>query len=159
MTRRGYQALIDAPDEDRLNIFLETAMRLGTPVQYIEKDFWVCWTLNELYNGLQGARPRLLFKGGTALSKAHALISRFSEDIDITVFRSDLVSAKPGTYALVPTSTMLEALRGDYERMSALRCSPTLRNRCRLGDALGGPPKRSGHLAMSIMQTVAFVTI
>ena len=37
MTRRGYQALIDAPDEDRLNIFLETAMRLGTPVQYIEK--------------------------------------------------------------------------------------------------------------------------
>jgi predicted nucleotidyltransferase component of viral defense system len=32
----------------------------------------------------------LLFKGGTSLSKAYSLISRFSEDIDITVFREDL---------------------------------------------------------------------
>jgi hypothetical protein len=32
----------------------------------------------------------LLFKGGTSLSKAFGLISRFSEDIDITVFRGDL---------------------------------------------------------------------
>ena len=31
-----------------------------------------------------------LFKGGTLLSKAHGLISRFSEDIDVVVFRSDL---------------------------------------------------------------------
>lgn len=32
----------------------------------------------------------LLFKGGTSLSKAFGLISRFSEDIVITVFRDDL---------------------------------------------------------------------
>jgi hypothetical protein len=32
----------------------------------------------------------LLFKGGTSLSKAFELIRRFSEDIDITVFREDL---------------------------------------------------------------------
>jgi len=32
----------------------------------------------------------LLFKGGTSLSKAFGLISRFSEDIDITIFRDDL---------------------------------------------------------------------
>ena len=38
-------------------------------------------------------RPRLLFKGGTSLSKAFGLISRFSEDIDITVFRDDLGQA------------------------------------------------------------------
>jgi hypothetical protein len=31
-----------------------------------------------------------LFKGGTSLSKAFGLIQRFSEDIDITVFREDL---------------------------------------------------------------------
>jgi hypothetical protein len=36
------------------------------------------------------AGPRLLFKGGTSLSKAFGLISRFSEDIDVTVFRDDL---------------------------------------------------------------------
>ncbi len=34
--------------------------------------------------------PRLLFKGGTSLSKAYGLINRFSEDIDVTVFREDL---------------------------------------------------------------------
>lgn len=31
-----------------------------------------------------------LFKGGTSLSKAFGLVNRFSEDIDITVFRQDL---------------------------------------------------------------------
>jgi hypothetical protein len=39
---------------------------------------------------LEIAGPRLLFKGGTSLSKAFGLITRFSEDIDITVFRDDL---------------------------------------------------------------------
>jgi len=32
----------------------------------------------------------LLFKGGTSLSKGYGLIERFSEDIDITVFREDI---------------------------------------------------------------------
>jgi hypothetical protein len=35
----------------------------------------------------------LLFKGGTSLSKGYGLISRFSEDIDITVFREDIGEA------------------------------------------------------------------
>jgi len=43
-----------------------------------------------LFNGLPAEHPRFLFKGGTSLSKAFGLISRFSEDIDITVFRDDL---------------------------------------------------------------------
>ena len=34
--------------------------------------------------------PRLLFKGGTSLSKAYGLIAQFTEDIDITVFREDI---------------------------------------------------------------------
>ena len=46
-----------------------------------------------MFNGLNSSGPRLLFKGGTSLSKAFGLISRFSEDIDITVFRSDLGQA------------------------------------------------------------------
>ncbi|WP_246799540.1 nucleotidyl transferase AbiEii/AbiGii toxin family protein [Bradyrhizobium sp. CCBAU 51753] len=52
-------------------------------------DFWVCRTLDALYNRA-GIKERLLFKGGTSLSKAFDLIQRFSEDIDITVFRDDL---------------------------------------------------------------------
>lgn len=71
-------------------MFLGAATRLGTAVQNVEKDFWVCWTLDALFNGLAPGGPRLLFKGGTSLSKAFGLISRLSEDIDITVFRDDL---------------------------------------------------------------------
>jgi hypothetical protein len=43
-----------------------------------------------LFSGLPAGVPRLLFKGGTSLSKSFGLIDRFSEDIDITVFRNDL---------------------------------------------------------------------
>jgi predicted nucleotidyltransferase component of viral defense system len=53
----------------------------------------VCWTLDALYHGLPDAGPRLLFKGGTSLSKGYGLINRFSEDIDITAFREDLDQA------------------------------------------------------------------
>lgn len=86
----AYQTVITASDEERRDLFLGTAARLGTAVQNVEKDFWVCWTLDALFNGLEPGGPRLLFKGGTSLSKAFGLISRFSEDIDITVFREDL---------------------------------------------------------------------
>ena len=55
-----------------------------------KRIFWVCWTLNALYRERPAGSPRLLFKGGTSLSKAYGLIERFSEDIDITVFRDDL---------------------------------------------------------------------
>ncbi len=58
--------------------------------------------------GLKPGSPRLLFKGGTSLSKAFDLIPRFSEDIDITVFREDLGQA------VVPTE--LDALSGKQRR-------------------------------------------
>lgn len=82
--------IIAASPEDRRGLFLATANRLGTPLQNVEKDFWVTWVLDLLFNGRQAEEPRLLFKGGTSLSKAYGLIYRFSEDIDITVFREDL---------------------------------------------------------------------
>lgn len=85
-----FQAVIAAADAERRDLFLGAAARLGTAVQNVEKDFWVCWTLDALFNGLPAGGPRLLFKGGTSLSKAFGLISRFSEDIDITIFRDDL---------------------------------------------------------------------
>lgn len=86
----AYLRVIAASDSERSDLFLAAANRVGTTVQNIEKDFWVCWTLDALFNGLQPGGPRLLFKGGTSLSKAYGLISRFSEDIDVTVFREDI---------------------------------------------------------------------
>jgi hypothetical protein len=93
MTTAAYHQIISAPPRDRLDLFLATANRLGTPIGNVEKDFWVCWTLNALYHERPAAGPRLLFKGGTSLSKAYGLIERFSEDIDVTVFRDDLDEA------------------------------------------------------------------
>ena len=81
--------VIAATPDDRRGLFLATVNRLGTPLQNVEKDFWVSWVLDLLFNGRDAGEPRLLFKGGTSLSKAYGLISRFSEDIDITVFRED----------------------------------------------------------------------
>lgn len=86
----SFHSVITASDAERRDLFLGASARLGTAVQNIEKDFWVCWTLDALFNGLEAGGPRLLFKGGTSLSKAFGLIARFSEDIDITVFRDDL---------------------------------------------------------------------
>jgi hypothetical protein len=86
----AYTRIIAASDIDRRDLFAATARRIGTTEQNVEKDFWVCWTLDVLFNGLGEGQPRLLFKGGTSLSKAFGLINRFSEDIDITVFRDDL---------------------------------------------------------------------
>lgn len=82
--------VIAATPDERRGLFLATANRLGTPLQNVEKDFWVTWVLDLLFNGRDAGEPRLLFKGGTSLSKAYGLISRFSEDIDITVFREDI---------------------------------------------------------------------
>lgn len=81
MMNPNFNTIIQASDEERRGLFLTAAARLGTAVQNIEKDFWVCWTLDALFNGLPPGSPRRLFKGGTSLSKAFGLISRFSEDI------------------------------------------------------------------------------
>jgi Nucleotidyl transferase AbiEii toxin, Type IV TA system len=89
----GFSEFLRAAPRDRRDVFLGAATRLGTPEQNVEKDFWVAWTLDVLFNGLPAGHPRFLFKGGTSLSKAYGLISRFSEDIDITVFREDIGQA------------------------------------------------------------------
>ncbi|AHY56396.1 putative nucleotidyltransferase component of viral defense system [Bradyrhizobium huanghuaihaiense] len=90
MSSAAYKEVISAAPGEKLDLFLTTANRLGAPIGNVEKDFWVCWTLNALYHERPAGGPRLLFKGGTSLSKAYGLIERFSEDIDITVFRNDL---------------------------------------------------------------------
>jgi hypothetical protein len=89
----AFDEVLAAGEETLLGAFDTTAQRLGTAAQNVEKDFWVCWTLDALFNGLKEGGPRLLFKGGTSLSKSFGLIDRFSEDIDVTVFRDDIGAA------------------------------------------------------------------
>jgi len=38
-----------------MGVCLATAQRLGTAPQNVEKDFRACWTLDALFNGIEGA--------------------------------------------------------------------------------------------------------
>ncbi len=87
---QSFEAFLALPDRDRQDVFEAAATRLDTLPGYVEKDFWVCLVLEVLYNRMPEGHPRLLFKGGTSLSKVFALIRRFSEDIDLVVRRDDL---------------------------------------------------------------------
>jgi predicted nucleotidyltransferase component of viral defense system len=63
-----------------------TSQRINIPEIYIEKDYWVTVALHAIFHSLIG--DQVVFKGGTALSKCHKLIERFSEDVDIVVLSS-----------------------------------------------------------------------
>lgn len=76
------------PDERKL-FFEGTATHRNMQAQIVEKDFWVCWTLKELF-GLSAIGEHLIFKGGTSLSKVFKVIERFSEDIDVSIDRGFL---------------------------------------------------------------------
>lgn len=70
------------PDSDRGELFRNTADKMGLNDAIVEKDFWVCFTLDHLFHRCLW-KDAITFKGGTSLSKAFNLISRFSEDIDL----------------------------------------------------------------------------
>lgn len=92
------ERLADLPDERNALVgraadwFAREGRRI--PAAYVEKDFWVTEALRSLSRPIRlevDTKPkgtlhaRLIFKGGTSLSKAHGLIDRFSEDIDLYV--------------------------------------------------------------------------
>lgn len=77
-------AFLQLPADRRSLAFRQVDESMGLQAFSVEKDFWVCWTLRELFT-LPGVGEHLTFKGGTSLSKAWKLIERFSEDIDLIV--------------------------------------------------------------------------
>lgn len=57
---------------------------------FVEKDYWVTLILKNL--SLSEFLNKIVFKGGTSLSKGYKLIQRFSEDIDLAVLDSSAYS-------------------------------------------------------------------
>ncbi len=72
--------------EDKQLVLQQASARLGLPPQAIEKDLWVTTILQIVFT-LPFA-DKLIFKGGTSLSKVWHQIERFSEDIDLAVDRT-----------------------------------------------------------------------
>jgi hypothetical protein len=60
---------------------------LGVREVFVEKDYWVTFILKRLSQSQY--RDKVVFKGGTALSKAFGLIDRFSEDIDLAIIQNE----------------------------------------------------------------------
>lgn len=76
---------IDASDADRQQSAYIIATEKSISVGAVEKDLWVTAILKALFS-LSPAKY-MFFKGGTSLSKGWNLIDRFSEDIDIALYR------------------------------------------------------------------------
>lgn len=73
--------------DDRKRIVLQqTSIKIGLPVESVEKDLWVTAILQSVFS-LPYA-DKFVFKGGTSLSKVWNRIERFSEDIDLAIDRS-----------------------------------------------------------------------
>jgi hypothetical protein len=87
--RRGVDEVARLASQDRSDLFRAAAEAKGVTIQIIEKDFWVCWVLRQLYT-LDTLPAELLFKGGTSLSKVFGVIDRMSEDIDLVIDRAGL---------------------------------------------------------------------
>ncbi|MCK4881598.1 MAG: nucleotidyl transferase AbiEii/AbiGii toxin family protein [Candidatus Omnitrophica bacterium] len=83
--------IVRLPHKEKTAYFEVAAAGLNLPPEFIEKDFWVCWMLKQLFS-LDPLGKHLTFKGGTSLSKCYNAIQRFSEDIDVSIERSFLSS-------------------------------------------------------------------
>ena len=71
--------------EQQIAVIEQLVNKMGLPAQAIEKDLWVT-TILQLIFSLPFA-DKLVFKGGTSLSKVWNVIERFSEDIDLAISR------------------------------------------------------------------------
>src|ERR1700722_18033076 len=94
----------------------------GRPPHLLEKDIWVVWALSTLFESPLG--NHLVFKGGTALSKAYQAIRRFSEDVDLTydirALAPELVGNAPDGIDAIPPSRSQEKKWSDEIRKELL---------------------------------------
>lgn len=132
-------AILQLSLSDRHAAWQKASEQLRLEAMSIEKDFWVCWTLRELF-ALPDIGTHLTFKGGTSLSKAWGLIQRFSEDIDLIVDKEVLGfcgDASPDRAASnKQRKTRLEALMEACRRWVQETLQPALATR--IHAALGG---------------------
>ena len=105
MTVIGNSSLSDKPTLQEL---LEVQEYFGLPSPaLVEKDWYVVRALAAI-NSADTAPFRLVFGGGTALSRAHRLVRRMSEDIDLKI-TSDGAFTRPALRHL--RDTLTKALR------------------------------------------------
>ena len=108
------------PAQKRSELFGQTAANRGLHPAIAEKDFWVCWALMKLF-GSPELSKQLVFKGGTSLSKAHHLIDRFSEDIDLVLNWELLGYSETGSdpWEELVSNTQLDKFNKEFNQKAA----------------------------------------
>jgi hypothetical protein len=76
------ESFLHLSDKDQSELLKAAESHFGRPANLLEKDIWVVQLLSVLFSSKYSSH--LVFKGGTALSKAYKVIDRFSEDVDVT---------------------------------------------------------------------------
>jgi hypothetical protein len=120
--------------EDFGALLVATADSRGLNEQFVEKDYYLTEVLR-IVAATYG--DRVIFKGGTSLSKGWQLIDRFSEDVDLFVDPARFVPALSGPRSV---DRELRALRDAVALHPALTLLPDL------GQTIGGR-SRADHFA------------
>ena len=141
------------PESDRRAVFLQTAARMGRiDPSAVEKDFWICLFLKRIFES--PLRERLVFKGGTSLSKAFHLIERFSEDIDLVLdARSNPVGELEPTPSRKREKRFVEALVTWSEREVRESILPAVSALCPSRCVASLVPDSPGSIAISYPKT------
>jgi hypothetical protein len=135
-------AFLQLSADDRREACRIAEGQLSLRAASIEKDFWICWTLRELF-ALCGIGEHLTFKGGTSLSKGWRLIERFSEDLDLTIDRAHLGFGGEQSPEAAPTNNQrrqrLEALQAACVSYVRDAIKPALEQRISAGRIVPDP--------------------
>lgn len=100
---------IDNNLADRLYMVNQVSERKNIDPESVEKDWWVTMVLKTLF-GLSVGKYAY-FKGGTSLSKGWGVINRFSEDIDIALYRDFFLLEKGLDCARCENNNQIKMLR------------------------------------------------
>ena len=76
--------IVNETDSYRAELCRQVQNDSGVDCVMLEKDIWVTYVLEKIFADQELSRI-LRFKGGTSLSKAHHIIQRFSEDVDLVL--------------------------------------------------------------------------
>lgn len=76
--------IVHETDSYRAELCRQVQNDSGVDCVMLEKDVWVTYVLEKIFADQELSRI-LRFKGGTSLSKAHHMIQRFSEDVDLVL--------------------------------------------------------------------------
>lgn len=144
------QAFLSLTPQRRALAFEQAATQRAVGAVIVEKDFWVCWLLAQLFSQMELA-PHMVFKGGTSLSKVFGLIDRFSEDIDLSVSPT-FVGADAEAFDALTTRTRRDAAISEMQRLCIVKTQDTIAPllEATIRAALGTPPDNGQWLSYEL---------